>query len=88
MAGRAGGRPAQPRDLAIVVLSADQRGGVEWNWVRWLPHCAPREGEDCVALVGTDPESAAHRVTELAIRVTERRRAAQAESSFFGQGGA
>ncbi|MFG2089318.1 FtsK/SpoIIIE domain-containing protein [Spirillospora sp. NPDC048824] len=76
-----------PRDLSIVVLSADQGAGDEWNWVRWLPHCAPREGEDCVALVGTDAESAAHRVTELAIRVTERRRAAQAESSFSGQGG-
>ncbi|WP_024936132.1 FtsK/SpoIIIE domain-containing protein [Actinomadura welshii] len=75
-----------PRDLAIVVLSADRDAGAEWNWVRWLPHCAPREGEDCVALVGTDPESAAHRVTELAMRVTERRRAAQAESSFFGKG--
>ncbi|TDD37261.1 cell division protein FtsK [Actinomadura sp. KC06] len=69
-----------PRDLAIVVLAADRDAGDEWNWVRWLPHCAPREGEDCVALVGTDPESAAHRVTELAIRLTERRRAAdQAE---------
>ncbi|WP_245666343.1 FtsK/SpoIIIE domain-containing protein [Actinomadura latina] len=76
-----------PRDLAIVVLSAEQRAGTEWNWVRWLPHCAPREGEDCVALVGTDPESAAHRVTELAIRLTERRRAAQSESPFFGQAG-
>ncbi|MFB4305915.1 FtsK/SpoIIIE domain-containing protein [Actinomadura sp. GTD37] len=75
-----------PRDLAVVVLAADQRAGDEWNWVRWLPHCEPREGEDCVALVGTDPESAAHRVTELAIRLTERRRAAQTESSFFGQG--
>ncbi|TMR27719.1 cell division protein FtsK, partial [Actinomadura geliboluensis] len=74
-----------PRDLAIVVLSADQQAGDEWNWVRWLPHCAPREGEDCVALVGADTESAAHRITELAIRVTERRRTAQAESSFFGQ---
>ncbi|TDB83754.1 cell division protein FtsK [Actinomadura sp. KC216] len=69
-----------PRDLAIVVLSADPDAGEEWNWVRWLPHCAPREGEDCVALVGTDAESAARRVTELAIRLTERRRAAgQAE---------
>ncbi|MFI0405108.1 FtsK/SpoIIIE domain-containing protein [Actinomadura sp. 3N508] len=69
-----------PRDLAIVVLSADRDAGEEWNWVRWLPHCVPREGEDCVALVGTDPESAARRVTELAIRLTERRRAAaQAE---------
>ncbi|WP_433474537.1 FtsK/SpoIIIE domain-containing protein [Spirillospora sp. CA-142024] len=70
-----------PRDLAIVVLSADRHAGDEWNWVRWLPHCAPREGEDCVALVGTDPESAAHRVTELAIRVTERRRAAESAES-------
>ncbi|WP_242903180.1 FtsK/SpoIIIE domain-containing protein [Actinomadura terrae] len=75
-----------PRDLAVVVLSADAEAGEEWNWVRWLPHCAPREGEDCVALVGTDPESVAHRVTELAIRVTERRRAAQAGGQFFGQG--
>ncbi|TDD63161.1 FtsK/SpoIIIE domain-containing protein, partial [Actinomadura rubrisoli] len=75
-----------PRDLAIVVLSTDQESGDEWNWVRWLPHCAPREGEDCTALVGTDPESVAHRITELAIRVTERRRAAQAGSGFFGQG--
>lgn len=63
-----------PRDLAVVVLSADRDAGDDWNWVRWLPHCAPREGEDCVALVGADPESAAHRVTELAMRVTERRR--------------
>lgn len=68
-----------PRDLAIVVLAADRDAGDEWNWVRWLPHCAPREGEECVALVGTDPESAARRVTELAIRVTERRRAPDAE---------
>ncbi|MBT2210613.1 FtsK/SpoIIIE domain-containing protein [Actinomadura sp. NEAU-AAG7] len=75
-----------PRDLAVVVLSADAEAGEEWNWVRWLPHCAPREGEDCVALVGTDPESVARRVTELAIRVTERRRAAQAGAQFFGQG--
>ncbi|GAA3981737.1 FtsK/SpoIIIE domain-containing protein [Actinomadura viridis] len=74
-----------PRDLAIVVLSADEAAGDDWNWVRWLPHCAPREGEDCVALVGTDPESVAHRVTELAIRVTERRRAAQPSAGHFGQ---
>jgi len=74
-----------PRDLAIVVLCADQQAEEEWNWVRWLPHAAPREGEECMALVGTDPESVAHRITELAIRVTERRRSAQATSTFFGQ---
>ncbi|GAA2085609.1 FtsK/SpoIIIE domain-containing protein [Actinomadura alba] len=68
-----------PRDLAIVVLCAESGeagpGAAEhWNWVRWLPHCAPREGEDCVAMVGTDPESVARRITELAIRITDRRR--------------
>ncbi|MGI8328682.1 FtsK/SpoIIIE domain-containing protein [Actinomadura scrupuli] len=82
-----------PRDLAVVVLCADSgpagddAGAAEqWNWVRWLPHCAPHEGEDCSVLVGTDPESVAHRVTELAIRITERRRAAQATTSPFGGG--
>jgi DNA segregation ATPase FtsK/SpoIIIE, S-DNA-T family len=77
-----------PRDLAIVVLRADSGlagddGAEHWNWVRWLPHCAPHGGEDCAVLVGTDPESVAHRVTELAIRITERRREAQATTSFF-----
>jgi DNA segregation ATPase FtsK/SpoIIIE, S-DNA-T family len=74
-----------PRDLGIVVLSADPRAGECWNWVRWLPHGTPREGEDCVALVGADPDTVARRVTELAIRITERRRAA--EPSFTGAAG-
>ena len=61
-----------PRDLSIVVLAADPAVGPHWNWVRWLPHCAPRGGEDCVALVGADPDSAAKRVTELVAEVTAR----------------
>ncbi|WP_250573520.1 FtsK/SpoIIIE domain-containing protein [Nonomuraea sediminis] len=65
-----------PRDLAIVVLSAHSDGERRWSWVRWLPHCAPRGGEDCVALVGTDPESAAHRVAELAALIDERQNTA------------
>ncbi|MEV5746741.1 FtsK/SpoIIIE domain-containing protein [Actinoallomurus sp. NPDC052308] len=74
-----------PRDLAIVVLCADPDGAEHWNWVRWLPHSAPREGEECVALIGADPESVAHRITELAIRVTERRRAAdRSAGGLFG----
>jgi S-DNA-T family DNA segregation ATPase FtsK/SpoIIIE len=77
-----------PRDLAIVVLSADPTGGEHWNWVRWLPHCAPREGEDCVALIGSDSETVARRVTELAIRITERRRSAAPQSGFPGEGAA
>ncbi|MEU7691297.1 FtsK/SpoIIIE domain-containing protein [Microbispora hainanensis] len=68
-----------PRDLAIVVLSANADGAAQWGWVRWLPHCAPdaaaRGGalsSDCAALVGADPEAAARRVAELAALVTER----------------
>jgi DNA segregation ATPase FtsK/SpoIIIE, S-DNA-T family len=83
-----------PRDLAIVVLCADSGGGRDgddaagqWNWVRWLPHCAPHEGEDCSVMVGTDPESVAHRVTELAIRITARRREAQSAGGPFGGAG-
>ncbi|WP_433252040.1 FtsK/SpoIIIE domain-containing protein [Streptosporangium sp. CA-135522] len=61
-----------PRDLAIVVLSAHGDGSERWNWVRWLPHCAPHGGEDCVALVGADPEAAARRVSELTTLIDER----------------
>ena len=61
-----------PRDLSIVVLAADPAAGPQWNWVRWLPHCAPRGSEDCVALVGTDPDSAARRVSELVAEVSAR----------------
>jgi S-DNA-T family DNA segregation ATPase FtsK/SpoIIIE len=71
-----------PRDLAIVVLSAEAGGAEHWNWVRWLPHCVPREDEDCVALVGTDAESVARRVTELAMLITGRRRAEGRATSF------
>ncbi|MGN9836770.1 FtsK/SpoIIIE domain-containing protein [Nonomuraea sp. H19] len=61
-----------PRDLAIVVVSAHADAEHRWGWLRWLPHCAPRAGEECVALAGTDPESAARRVSELAALIDER----------------
>ncbi|MEU6996992.1 FtsK/SpoIIIE domain-containing protein [Nonomuraea sp. NPDC046570] len=54
-----------PRDLAIVVISAHADGHQRWGWVRWLPHVTPRAGEECVVLVGSDPEGAARRVAEL-----------------------
>ena len=71
-----------PGDLTIVVLSAETDAAAHWNWVRWLPHCAPRAGEDCMALVGADAESVARRVTELTGRIADRRRQS-ATSSFF-----
>jgi S-DNA-T family DNA segregation ATPase FtsK/SpoIIIE len=56
--------------------------------VRWLPHCAPRGSEDCVALVGTDLESASKRVTELVAEVTARLAKAPADAAGGGFGGA
>ncbi|MGP4096162.1 FtsK/SpoIIIE domain-containing protein [Nonomuraea sp. KM90] len=65
-----------PRDLAIVVVSAHADAERRWGWLRWLPHCAPRAGEECVALVGTDPDSATRRVAELAALIDERQNTA------------
>jgi S-DNA-T family DNA segregation ATPase FtsK/SpoIIIE len=75
-----------PRDLSIVVLAADPAAAPHWNWVRWLPHCAPRGGEDCVALVGTDPDSAARRVSELVTEVSARLGSAGEGPLAFGGG--
>ncbi|MGW4797525.1 FtsK/SpoIIIE domain-containing protein [Nonomuraea sp. NPDC004297] len=65
-----------PRDLAVVVISAHPDAEHRWSWLRWLPHCAPRAGEECVALVGADPDSAARRVAELAALIDERQNTA------------
>ncbi|MFG1618850.1 FtsK/SpoIIIE domain-containing protein [Nonomuraea wenchangensis] len=61
-----------PRDLAIVLISAHPDAEGRWGWLRWLPHCGPRGGEECLALIGIDPESAARRVAELAALIDER----------------
>ncbi|MCC5577111.1 cell division protein FtsK [Microtetraspora sp. AC03309] len=68
-----------PRDLAVVVLSAHADAAEQWGWVRWLPHCAAEGasggvalGSGSVALVGADPEAAAHRVADLAALIGER----------------
>ena len=77
-----------PRDLHIVVLAASPEAGAEWNWVRWLPHCAPQQGEECLALVGTDPDSAARRVAELVGEVGERmKQASDPHGLSLGFGG-
>ncbi|HEX8863037.1 MAG TPA: FtsK/SpoIIIE domain-containing protein, partial [Actinomycetes bacterium] len=62
-----------PRDLQIVVLAPGPDGGEDWEWVRWLPHARPSEGQDCVALVGGDGETVARRVSELVDEVAARR---------------
>src|SRR6266508_1920838 len=64
-----------PRDLQVVVLATTE----DWEWVRWLPHARPRDGQDCVALLGTDAETVSRRVSELVDEVSSRR----AERSSF-----
>ncbi|MFJ4827287.1 FtsK/SpoIIIE domain-containing protein [Streptomyces bacillaris] len=60
-----------PRDLQLYVLTGPG-GERDWAWVRWLPHVRPRPGQDTVITIGTDTESAARRVSELAALITAR----------------
>src|SRR5579875_3752066 len=63
-----------PNDLQIYVLT-DSSGRERWEWARWLPHCRPGPGQNCVALVGNDAESVATRIAELLAIVTGRHKA-------------
>jgi DNA segregation ATPase FtsK/SpoIIIE, S-DNA-T family len=62
-----------PRDLSIVVLAPGAGGAESWRWVQWLAHTAPEDGQDCVALVGTDTETVSRRVAELVAEINRRR---------------
>ena len=61
-----------PADLWVYVLT-DARGRESWEWVRWLPHARPADGQDALALIGADADSIARRVSELVQIVTARR---------------
>ena len=63
-----------PRDLAITLLAP--RARTDWNWLRWLPHARPADGEGPVAFVGNDPDTVTARVTALAALIKARREAA------------
>jgi DNA segregation ATPase FtsK/SpoIIIE, S-DNA-T family len=62
-----------PRDLRVVVLAPGLAATGDWEWVRWLPHARPRDGQDCVALLGTDAETVSRRVGELVDEISSRR---------------
>ncbi|MCT9089148.1 FtsK/SpoIIIE domain-containing protein [Streptomyces sp. ASQP_92] len=74
-----------PRDLSLVLLSASPQSGVDWGWAHWLPHTAPQQGQDCVALVGSDNETIARRVNEL-LNELARRKAARESSGTMMSG--
>ncbi|MGK4905054.1 FtsK/SpoIIIE domain-containing protein [Streptomyces albus] len=64
-----------PKDLSVCVLT-DASGRECWEWVRWLPHARGREGHNTVALLGTDVESVARRISELLALLAARQEAA------------
>ncbi|MFB7084875.1 FtsK/SpoIIIE domain-containing protein [Streptomyces sp. NPDC056296] len=66
-----------PRDLSIVVLSSVPDANTNWNWAQWLPHAIPRQGQNCVALMGTDAESISRRINELLAELTRRQESAR-----------
>ena len=75
-----------PADVQLCLLT-DASGAESWDWLRWLPHVRPTEGQDTVALMGVDAETVAQRVAEL-VAMVQARQKALAESGQAGQGGA
>ncbi|QEV19539.1 FtsK/SpoIIIE domain-containing protein [Streptomyces alboniger] len=71
-----------PRDLSLVVLSSEQDAAEQWSWVQWLPHTSPQQGQNCLALVGTDADSISRRVTELLNELQRRQQAAKDLGGF------
>jgi len=60
-----------PRDTQVYVLT-DHEGAEDWEWLRWLPHAKPQQGQDTVTLIGTDAETNARRVAELSAMIAAR----------------
>ncbi|MFD9356744.1 FtsK/SpoIIIE domain-containing protein [Streptomyces sp. NPDC060031] len=73
-----------PRDLSLVVLSSVREAGADWAWAHWLPHTSPQQGQDCVALVGSDSESVTRRVNELLGELARRKSARENHNSLAG----
>lgn len=69
-----------PADVAVYVLT-DAEARRRWEWVRWLPHARPPDSQYATALVGTDTDTVARRVAELAAVVTARRKALRDSTS-------
>ena len=63
-----------PNDLRVCVLT-DSAGEAGWDWVRWLPHARPADGQDTNVLIGNDAETVAARIAELQAVLTARQRA-------------
>ena len=62
-----------PEDVQICVLTGTA-GQAAWEWVRWLPHCRPAEGQNCAVLIGNDAETVAARIAELQAIIADRQK--------------
>lgn len=62
-----------PRDLSLVFLSSDPSSASKWQWLRWLPHLQPQQGQRCRTLVGNDSETVSRRVAELIAEIENRK---------------
>ena len=60
-----------PRDVQVYVLT-DGAARDRWDWLRWLPHCRPSQGQDAVVLLGSDTDSQSRRIGELQAMVQAR----------------
>ncbi|MEU4470082.1 FtsK/SpoIIIE domain-containing protein [Micromonospora sp. NPDC023888] len=69
-----------PEDLQIYLLAGAGDEG-DWSWTRWLPHAAPRDGQDTFATVGTDTQTLGRRVAELVAVISAR--SAQRQDGAF-----
>ncbi|MDQ1702979.1 MAG: segregation ATPase FtsK/SpoIIIE, family, partial [Frankiaceae bacterium] len=69
-----------PRDVQLCVLT-DSQSRADWAWVRWLPHTRPADGQDTVALIGSDNETVGRRIGELVTMLTARRDALREAAS-------
>ena len=67
-----------PEDLQLYLLTGPQ-GEAQWAWTRWLPHLAPRVGEDTMATVGTNATTVARRIAELSRLISSRAGAKSAQ---------
>ncbi|MFG3286073.1 FtsK/SpoIIIE domain-containing protein [Streptomyces sp. NPDC048111] len=76
-----------PRELSIVFLAASSQAGADWHWAHWLPHTAPQQGQDCVALVGSDSETIARRVNELVNELARRKAVRESSTMMSGAPG-
>ncbi|MCP1503644.1 S-DNA-T family DNA segregation ATPase FtsK/SpoIIIE [Curtobacterium herbarum] len=61
-----------PREVQFVVLTA-QSAVPDWAWTVWLPHVRPTDGQEALALVGSDAETIGRRLAELTQILAERR---------------